>query len=75
MANIETVTIELVGGARLTIRQDGDTVEIMADTDATYEVIPKRPNRRLAGTILELRFASCKASGRPMGCFEPVDLD
>ncbi len=74
MANIETVTIELSGGARLTIRQDSDIVEITSDTDATYESIPQRPNRRLAGTILELRFASGKAR-RKLGCFEPVDLD
>ena len=74
MANIGNFTIELAGGALLTIRQDGDVVEIMADTDATYESIPQRPNRRLAGTILELRFASGKAR-RKLGCFEPVDLD
>ena len=75
MANIEQITIELVGGARRMIRQDGDTVKITADTDATYESIPQRPNRRLAGTVLELRFAPEKAVGRPLGCFEPVDLD
>ena len=61
----------------MTIRQDGDVVEITADTDATYEVVMKRPNRRLAGTALEMRFASVKAKteGRPLGCFEPVELD
>lgn len=64
MANINSVAIELVGGARLTIRQDGDTVEITADTDATYEVIPLRPNRRRAGTVLEMRFASFKTRRR-----------
>jgi hypothetical protein len=76
MANIEKVTIELVGGAQLTIRQDGNTVEITADMDATYEVIPQRPNRhrRLAGTVLELRFAQGKARRR-LGCFEQAGED
>jgi hypothetical protein len=71
MANIEKVTIELNGGARLTIRQDGGTVEIMADTDATYEVIPLRSNRRLIGTVLEMRFASSRPLRRIQGCFSP----
>lgn len=74
MANIEKVTIELVGGARLTIRQDGDTVEITADTDATYEVIPLRPNRGQAGTVMELRFASYKTRRR-RGILSPAEAD
>lgn len=60
MANINSVTIELVGGARLTVKQDGDTVEITADTDAMYEVI-RFPGRR---SVLEMRFASDKARRR-----------
>ncbi len=61
MANIEKVTIELVGGARLTVRQDGDTVEITTDVNATYEVV---------GTKLELRFAQSKPRRQP-GRFSP----
>ena len=68
MANIEKVTIELVSGARLTVRQDGDTVEITADTDATYEVVPRRLN--VDGPVLMLRFALSKAR-RQKGYFSP----
>lgn len=62
MANIEKVTIELIGGALLTIRQDGDIVEITADTDATYGVVQRRLN--VDGPVLGLRFASSRARRR-----------
>ncbi len=70
MANIEKVTIELIGGARLTIRQDGGTVEITADTDAEYEVIRTWGRR----SVLEMRFAPAKAR-RQTGIFRRAEVD
>ena len=66
MANIEAIIIELVGGARLTVRQDGGTVEITADRDAQYEVIQYRPLR----SVLELRFAPVRQR-QTQGLFSP----
>ena len=68
MANISSVTIEMVGGARLTVRQDGNTVEITADTDAKYEVI-RFPGRH---SVLEMQFAPAKAHRR-QGLFLPAE--
>jgi hypothetical protein len=67
VALMKAVTINPIREVLLTVRQDGDFVEITADTDAVYDVV-RLPNR----SILELQFAPEKAKGR-QGFFSPAE--